>query len=128
MNDQMAVGVLKVLSAQEIAVPQEVAVTGFDDIIVSRYLSPGLTTVRQPAEELGATAVSSLFEAVRGTHLALREMVLPTELVVRSSCGCAPQPWFDAPHAGVETAGPADTLTGGAHSVAEAAGLAELAG
>ncbi|MHB1598384.1 MAG: LacI family DNA-binding transcriptional regulator [Acidimicrobiales bacterium] len=128
MNDQMAVGVLKVLSAQEIAVPQEVAVTGFDDIIVSRYLSPGLTTVRQPAEELGATAVSSLFEAVRGTHLALREMVLPTELVVRSSCGCSPQPWFDAPHAGVETAGPADTLNGGAHSVAEGASLAELAG
>lgn len=98
MNDQMAVGVLNVLTAREIAVPEEVAVTGFDDIIVSRYLRPGLTTVRQPAEELGATAVSSLYEVARGTALAVREMVLPTEVVVRSSCGCASTPVLEAPH------------------------------
>jgi len=88
MNDQMAVGVLNVFAQDGISVPGDVAVTGFDDIVVSRYLSPPLTTVRQPAEELGATAVTSLFELSNGTGLASREVVLPTELVVRSSCGC----------------------------------------
>jgi DNA-binding LacI/PurR family transcriptional regulator len=90
MNDQMAVGVLSVFAEDGIDVPGHVAVTGFDDIVVSRYLSPALTTVRQPAEELGATAVTSLFDVARGTALPSREIVLPTELVVRASCGCDP--------------------------------------
>jgi LacI family transcriptional regulator len=88
MNDQMALGALNVFAEAGIAVPDKVAVTGFDDLVVSRYLSPPLTTVRQPAEDLGATAVSTLVEVTRGADGASREIVLPTELVVRESCGC----------------------------------------
>ncbi len=88
MNDQMAVGLLNVFAELGIAVPDDVAVTGFDDIIVARYAVPGLTTVRQPAEELGATAVDCLYDMATGLAPASREVVLPTELVVRASCGC----------------------------------------
>lgn len=93
MNDQMAVGVLNVFAEEGLSVPGDVAVTGFDDIVVSRYLSPPLTTVRQPAEELGATAVACLFDVTSGTALPTRELVLPTELVVRGSCGCDMSRW-----------------------------------
>ncbi len=96
MNDQMAVGVLNVFAQQGIAVPDEVAVTGFDDIVISRYLRPPLTTVRQPAEELGATAVSSLFDLATGKGIPGREIVLATELVVRESCGCRAAAWRPA--------------------------------
>jgi LacI family transcriptional regulator len=92
MNDQMAIGVLNVLAQEGLGVPNDVAVTGFDDIIVSRYLVPGLTTVRQPSEELGEVAVDGLFQLIRGTPLETREVVLPTELIIRASCGCEQRP------------------------------------
>jgi LacI family transcriptional regulator len=92
MNDLMAVGVVHVLAQEGLSVPGDVAVSGFDDIIVSRYLRPGLTTVRQPAEALGATAVESLFNVMSGETVLNREIVLPTELIIRASCGCEQQP------------------------------------
>jgi len=54
-NDQTAAGVMHALARRGIAVPGEVAVTGFDDVSVPRHLHPPLTTVRQPIRELGAT-------------------------------------------------------------------------
>lgn len=96
MNDQMALGALNVFAEEGTAVPDDVAVTGFDDLVVSRYLSPPLTTVRQPAEELGAVAVSSLFTVMSGGVLSSKEIVLPTELVIRGSCGCEPSMWSPA--------------------------------
>lgn len=92
-NDQMAIGAMHALRAAGLSVPGDVAVAGFDDISVSRHLSPPLTTVRQPSRQLGAVAVEVLVDVVTGRPPADRETVLPTELVVRASCGCrAPQP------------------------------------
>jgi len=59
-NDQSGIGVLHTLARRGIAVPDEVAVTGFDDIPVSRHLRPQLTSVRQSIQELGATAFETL--------------------------------------------------------------------
>ena len=73
-------------------VPGEVAVTGFDDIPVARRLRPGLTTVRQPIQELGATAFELLESLVRNGQPEPRDVVLPTSLIVRESCGCAGTP------------------------------------
>src|SRR5439155_2182872 len=60
-NDQTALGVMHALARRGIRVPDEVAVTGFDDVPVARHLHPPLTTVRQPMQELGAMALDSLF-------------------------------------------------------------------
>ncbi len=87
-NDQTAIGVLHALSRHGIDVPGEVAVTGFDDIPVARHLHPRLTTVRQPIQELGATAFDVLRSMIGSRDRAGREIVLPTTLVLRESCGC----------------------------------------
>lgn len=86
-NDQMAIGVLHALTGAGFAVPEDVAVVGFDDIPVASYLNPPLTTVRQPSRQLGAAAVEAVVSLVEGRGTD-REVVLPTELIVRASCGC----------------------------------------
>lgn len=90
-NDQMAIGAMHALAMAGLRVPEDVAVVGFDDIPVARYLRPPLTTVRQPIRQLGAAAVDSLVLRLQG-HEPARDVVLPTELVVRGSCGCPAVP------------------------------------
>lgn len=93
-NDQMAIGALHAAVTAGLHVPEDVAIVGFDDIPVARYLSPPLTTVRQPIRHLGAAAVESLVQRLQGRE-TVRDVVLPTKLVVRRSCGCEPSPSFD---------------------------------
>ncbi len=90
-NDQTALGVIHALAQRGIAVPGEVAVTGFDDVPVARHLHPPLTTVRQPMQDLGATAFDVLYSRINATG-GEPDVVLPVQLVVRESCGCAPNP------------------------------------
>jgi LacI family transcriptional regulator len=92
-NDQTAIGVLHALADRGIDVPGQVAVCGFDDIPVSRHLSPSLTSVRQPIQELGATAFETLHAMIGVTAPGSedprgRDIVLPTQLNRRESCGC----------------------------------------
>jgi len=87
-NDQTALGVIHALGQRGIRVPQDVAITGFDDVPVARHLHPPLTTVRQPMQELGATAFEVLYRRI-SLGGGQRDIVLPVELVVRESCGCA---------------------------------------
>lgn len=88
-NDQTALGVVYALTSRGLAVPGDVAVTGYDDIPVARHLRPELTTVRQPIQELGATAFETLYAMISGSDGARRNIVLPTRLICRESCGCA---------------------------------------
>jgi len=92
-NDQSAMGVLHTLGQHGIAVPDDVAVTGFDDIPVARHLRPQLTSVRQSIQALGATAFETLYSMICGDGSAARgqDIALPTQLVRRQSCGCDPQ-------------------------------------
>jgi LacI family transcriptional regulator len=92
-NDQSAIGVLHALTQHGIAVPGEVAVTGFDDIPVARHLRPQLTSVRQSIQDLGSTAFETLYSMIGGAGSAVRgqDIALPTQLVRRQSCGCEPQ-------------------------------------
>jgi LacI family transcriptional regulator len=91
-NDQTALGVVYALMQHGLDVPRDVAVTGFDDIPVARHLRPQLTTVRQPIQELGATAFEVLYSMINDAGHAPRDIVLPTRLVPRESCGCHPDP------------------------------------
>jgi LacI family transcriptional regulator len=88
-NDQTALGVIHALAQRGIKVPQDVAVTGFDDVPVARHLHPPLTTIRQPMQELGARAFEVLYSRISGAE-AEPDIVLPVELILRESCGCAP--------------------------------------
>lgn len=82
-NDELALGVLSVLREHGVDVPGRVQVTGWDDVMAARYA--GLTTVRQPMRELGATAARLLDERISGARTTPRHVVLPTQLVVRTS-------------------------------------------
>ena len=87
-NDEIAMGVLEAARAARITIPDDLAVTGWDDIPAARHLAPPLTTVRQPMLDLGRRAAELLRDRI-STHRAepLHEL-LPTEMVIRSSCGC----------------------------------------
>jgi LacI family transcriptional regulator len=94
-NDQTALGVMSALREHGISVPGQVAVTGFDDIPMARHLRTSLTTVRQPIREMGTTAFNVLYLMISGERPPEREIVLPTQLICRESCGCAAAPWGD---------------------------------
>jgi LacI family transcriptional regulator len=87
-NDYMAIGVMGALSDAGLRVPEDLAVVGFDDIPMARYLNPSLTTVHVDAYRLGERAVERLLEnpRARSGQPVIHE-VLPTTLVARSSCG-----------------------------------------
>ena len=84
-NDYMAIGVLGALSDAGVKVPEDVAVAGFDDIAMARYLNPPLTTVHVDAFRLGERAVERLLAIGHDTPSGHEE--LPTTLVIRGSCG-----------------------------------------
>jgi LacI family transcriptional regulator len=89
-NDQMAIGVLRELQRAGVRVPADVAVTGFDDVYPSRVMDPPLTTVSQPFNDLGGRAAVRLLARIDDPALATATEVLPTQLVIRASCGCPP--------------------------------------
>ncbi|HCU11208.1 MAG TPA: LacI family transcriptional regulator [Gemmatimonadetes bacterium] len=90
-NDSMAIGVLSALRESGIAVPEEMAVAGFDDIPLARYMDPPLSSVRVPIWELGARAVDLLLHGIthKNDHPRRRERV-STKLVIRRSTGGVP--------------------------------------
>lgn len=89
-NDQMAIGALRVLESLRLRAPRDVAVTGFDDLAVTRHIRPHLTTVAQPMRDIGAEAVRAVLARLADQHAPQRSTVLPTQVVVRRSCGCRP--------------------------------------
>lgn len=93
-NDELALAVMKRLREGGRSVPDDVAVVGWDDVMTARYVEPALTTVRQPVRELGARAAERLHRRVTGSPVEDGPQVIPTQLVIRSSCGCTPA----APH------------------------------
>ena len=87
MNDEMAIGAMQTLKNQGIRIPEDMSVTGFDDIAYAKYSDPSLTTISQPAEEMGKMAMDMLLKVIEGEPLSQRECVLPTEFIIRKSTG-----------------------------------------
>ncbi len=86
-NDSMALGAISALLRRGLSVPQDVAVTGFDDLSMARLNDPPLTTVAQPLKPMIERAVRSVVAQLRGQ--AVEPLVtLPARLIVRESCGC----------------------------------------
>jgi LacI family transcriptional regulator len=88
-NDSMALAALRVLGENGLRVPEDVALAGFDDIPAAAAADPPLTTVRQPIRRLGEVATQTLLEMIDDPDGPPRRVILPTELVVRASCGSA---------------------------------------
>ncbi len=86
-DDDAAAGAIAALNQARLSVPRDVSVVGFDDVPISRFISPPLTTVRAPIEQVGRTAVRILVKCIRKQPCET-EVLLPTELVIRQSCGC----------------------------------------
>jgi LacI family transcriptional regulator len=89
-NDQMAIGVLQALARGGVRVPEQLSVTGFDDIFPGSLFDPSLTTIHQPMRLLGERACSRLLDRIARPDLPTEVELLPTELVLRKSCGCPP--------------------------------------
>ena len=89
-NDAMAIGALSALRESGISVPGDIAVAGFDDIPLARYVEPPLTSVHVDISALGERATVRLIEALQASNgREGRREVLPTTLVVRRSCGAS---------------------------------------
>jgi LacI family transcriptional regulator len=84
-NDMMAIGALRSLKARGIRVPAEVEVVGFDDIEIARLVEPPLTTVAQPAFEMGRESARLLLKLIDGTKPRKRRIVMEPRLVVRGT-------------------------------------------
>jgi DNA-binding LacI/PurR family transcriptional regulator len=84
-NDLMAIGALTCARERGLRIPEDISIAGFDDIPLSRLLEPGLTTVRQPAWDLGREAAELLFARIDDPGGAPRRVELPAELVLRDS-------------------------------------------
>jgi LacI family transcriptional regulator len=87
-NDHMALGVMRYCQEIGMRVPEDIAVTGFDDIFFAEYLQPSLTTVQQPMHAIGDLAVENLIQMIEGGRARESQIILPTKLQVRHSCGC----------------------------------------
>jgi LacI family transcriptional regulator len=114
-NDQTAIGVLQALARGGVRVPQDMAVVGFDDIYPGSLFSPSLTTVHQPMRLLGERACARLLDRIARPRMRQKVELLPTELVLRSSCGCPP---------GTEIRRPVPALTSGQRSRGRATAMA----
>ena len=87
-NDEVALALTLGLRRRGVHVGQDLAVTGWDDVTAARFVTPGLTTARQPVREMGGRAAELLHRRVGGLQDPGGQHVLPTEVVIRQSCGC----------------------------------------
>tara|TARA_R100000687_G_scaffold7370_3_gene6782 strand:- start:109319 stop:110338 length:1020 start_codon:yes stop_codon:yes gene_type:complete len=89
-SDDMAIGAMSVLQENGFHIPQDISIMGFDDIRYARLMTPALTTIHQPLEEIGKACIELLLEQLDGKTDEPRYVELPFSLVVRQSTGPAP--------------------------------------
>lgn len=86
-NDISALGAIDALKEAGLRVPEDVAVIGFDDLPMSIQAAPQLSTVRQPIQQKGVVATRLLLDLIEGKEQGPRQILLPTQLVIRQTCG-----------------------------------------
>jgi alanine racemase len=88
VSDVMAIGVIRAAKTIGLRIPEDLSIIGYDDIPLASWTNPALTTIRQPIVEKGETAAQLLLNVISGDTSAPK-IVLPTELVIRSSVSYA---------------------------------------
>lgn len=99
-NDDMALGAIEELKAMGYRIPGDVAVVGFDDLEESQVMEPPMTTVRQPIKEMVREAAIQLIAMIEGREVEAAVMI-PTEAVIRQSCGCTQEPALNENQSGI---------------------------
>ncbi|MBN7819570.1 LacI family DNA-binding transcriptional regulator [Bowmanella sp. Y26] len=84
-SDLIAIGVMRALHDKQLAIPQQIAVVGYDNILAASFTNPPLTTVHQNTRLAGEMLVKSLVSLIKGERQ--QPKLLPAELVIRQSCG-----------------------------------------
>ncbi len=88
-SDLMAQGAVRAINQAGLAVPDDIALVGYDDLPAATLTNPPLTTIRQPIKRAGQTAVETLLDLIAHGSEPPRRIILPTELVIRQSCSAA---------------------------------------
>lgn len=91
-SDQQAFGVYEAARQHGLRIPEDLSVVGFDELPVSRWASPPLTTVRQPLAEMGSAAAQMLGELIEGVPLRSTRVELSTALIIRESTAAPKEP------------------------------------
>lgn len=93
-NDMMAMGAISAAHQAGIVIPRDISIVGYDNVALAQYLSPPLTTINQPKEELGRLAVTRLLARINGEEVENHLITVDPDLVIRQSCAplCSPLP------------------------------------
>jgi len=86
-NDMMALGCLSVLARKGINVPKDIAVVGFDDVPLARFVQPALTTIGVNITDMGRNALDQVFAQINGENRHVEDIIIQPSLIVRGSCG-----------------------------------------
>ena len=89
-NDDIAIGAMHEIHRQGLSVPDDISVVGFDNVKVSAFMNPPLTTIDQPAYEMGRRGMEILSDVINGVPLTRSSEMLPFQLLERQSSGPAP--------------------------------------
>lgn len=84
-NDTIAAGAMKAVFRAGLKIPDDVAIVGFDDSYISRFVAPSLTTVRIDVDQMGRLAAQRLFDLIDGREVTETQIEIPTELIVRET-------------------------------------------
>lgn len=87
MNDEMAIGTIRQAKKMGFSVPDDISVSGFDDISFAEFFDPPLTTIAQPAEDFGSNAMEMLFDLINDKEPENKNILLPFNLIIRESTG-----------------------------------------
>lgn len=88
VNDPVAFGAMEAIKEQGFSIPGDIAVVGFTDDIRASLVEPTLTTIRQPAYQVGKKGAEKLIETIENDDDTVENIEIVTELVIRESCGC----------------------------------------
>jgi DNA-binding LacI/PurR family transcriptional regulator len=91
-TDEIAMGTLTAIWQLGLKVPEDISVIGFDDISLASLITPPLTTIHQPIDEISRAVVEMAIDMVENPPRERMDLVLPTELVVRKSCQAPRRP------------------------------------
>ena len=90
-SDLMALGAMCAIRDRGLCIPHDMAIVGYDDLFVAEHADPPLTSVRVSIDALSTCATQMLIGVIQGKVVAPQKVILPTELIIRGSCGASPE-------------------------------------
>jgi DNA-binding LacI/PurR family transcriptional regulator len=89
-SDVVALGAMRAIREHGLSIPRDIALVGFDDVTVSQFIEPSLTTMRLPLAEMAHRACDMLIGLIQGNFTGRTQVFLDAKLIVRTSCGARP--------------------------------------